>query len=242
MPNLYLNSYHPLVKNKAGVYASEQLNIPPFVDGSIRREPDFEHSTPVITCLCRGRMFTPRLRVGDVVAYITVKGKYLTRKRHQRLVCILKVDHLFETHKQAADWFTESGFPLPNNLMVPGNKAKTLAESHRGHKTKGRHTKFGCNSGRRSRTCGSDSSSSCGSSLRREWDASYRRRTRKWGDVAACSILFRDIHSTAPVITDQMLLKVFGKVPATRNPGKLDIKLLPKLLKQMGIRIQPSSL
>lgn len=240
MASLYINSFHPLVKTPAGVYASEKYGIPPFVDGSIRREPDFEHNTPVITCLCRGKMFTPRLRPDDVVAYITVKGKYLIPERHQRLVCVLKVDQLFESHKQAAAWFHESGLPLPNNLMVAGNKSKSLSESHRGHKSRSGCTKNVCGTKKRNSACGSSSNCSNGTSLRKDWDAGYRRRAKAFGTVAACSILYCDIHSTAPVITDEILFDVFGKVPATRNPGRLDIKLLPKLMKQLGIRIPPS--
>ena len=72
--NLYINTYQPLACNAAGRAASEKFGIPPFVDGSIRGEPDLEHQFPSITCLCRGRNFAPRLREGDRVVYLTKKG------------------------------------------------------------------------------------------------------------------------------------------------------------------------
>lgn len=241
MPSLYLNSFHPLVKSRAGVSASEKFNIPPFVDGSIRREPDFEHATPVITCLCRGRMFTPRLQPGDVVAYITVKGKYLMRQRHQRMVCVLIVERLFDSHKQAAEWFKKLDLPLPNNLMVPGNKANPLSKSHRGQKQQSGCAKPICGTGGCGSGCGSIPDGTCGSTVHSNWDTGYRLRAKKYGRVVACSILYKNVQSSAPIITDEILFEVFGKIPATRNPGRLDLRLLPKLMSQLGIRIPPSS-
>jgi hypothetical protein len=54
MTSFYVNSYAPLVSTSAGVEASRRFGIEPFVDYSIRREPDLEHEYPAITCVCRG--------------------------------------------------------------------------------------------------------------------------------------------------------------------------------------------
>lgn len=93
-PRLYLTTYHPLVVTAAGRRASDKHNLPPFVDGAIRREPDLEHEWPSITCLCRGEQFAPRLRVGDHVVYMTVKRRYGMQRRHWRLPQVASANKL----------------------------------------------------------------------------------------------------------------------------------------------------
>src|SRR4051794_3898321 len=102
---LFLNTFRPLVCSAYGRSASKLLKIPPYVDASIRREPDLQHKWPSISCLCRGERFAPRLRVGDHVAYLTVKGRYGDSERHRRLVAVLEVVKLFDSHGQAAAWY-----------------------------------------------------------------------------------------------------------------------------------------
>ena len=238
MPSLYLNSFHPLASTRAGVSASEAHGLDPFIDGSIRREPDFEHPAPAITYLCRADRFTPRLREGDVVAYMTIKGRYREPHRHQRMVCILKVEQLFDSHQAAAAWYTNEACELPNNLMVPGNKANPLSHSHQGHRSKKESRQGTCGTRARPK-CGQGGS--CNSGLHREWDAGYRQRARMHGRVASCSVLFVNTQWSAPIVTDEILRDVFGKVPATRNPGRLDISLLPSLMKKIGIHASLSS-
>lgn len=76
MGRLFFVTYRPLGCSPDGRDASERFSIPPLVDGSIRREPDLQHERPGISCLCRGKMFAPRLLVGDHVVYVTAKGGY----------------------------------------------------------------------------------------------------------------------------------------------------------------------
>ena len=73
---IFLNSYNPLIKNGRGESVIEEHGIPPYVDDSCRREPDFESGYPSITALCRGRNFAPRVYESDLVVYMTTKGKY----------------------------------------------------------------------------------------------------------------------------------------------------------------------
>ena len=42
MGRLFLNTYAALVATPAGREASKRFGLPPFIDGSIRREPDLE--------------------------------------------------------------------------------------------------------------------------------------------------------------------------------------------------------
>jgi hypothetical protein len=131
-PTFYLNSYAPLVISRAGRLASDLHGLPPFIDGSIRREPDLEHKDPGISCLCRGGNFAPRLRVGDIVAYMTKKASFGQRTPQRRLTAILQVRHVFQTHREAAAWYRQRNLALPSNCMVSGNAAIPLDHSHRG--------------------------------------------------------------------------------------------------------------
>lgn len=117
----YLNSYQPLVMNRAGRAAIGLHGISPFVDHSCRREPDFESSYPSITALCRPP-FARKLQEGDTVVYITKKGDYLgAQEGHWRLTAALEVIKRFESHEKAARWYLDEDLRLPYNCMVRSN-------------------------------------------------------------------------------------------------------------------------
>ena len=122
----YLCTFHPLVENVAGREAIRGHGLPPFIDGSCRREPDLQASAPSISALCRRRNFVPRLFAGDRVAYVSVKGTYAGNTGWP-LVALLTVEERFESHKKAADWYVERGLALPSNCM--------LRETSRSHMT-----------------------------------------------------------------------------------------------------------
>jgi hypothetical protein len=118
----FLVSYRPLIKRRAGRVAAGQFGLPPFIDGSCRREPDFESVFPSISALCRGSNFAPRLHVGDTAVYLTTKGRWLGHAEpHWRLVAVLRVCERFEKHEEAADWYRGQGLSLPSNCWVPEN-------------------------------------------------------------------------------------------------------------------------
>jgi hypothetical protein len=120
--NRYLATYRPLASNAAGRAAIERYGLPPFIDGSCRREPDFESAFPSITAICRGGLFAPRLQVGDSVAYMTAKGAYSAgERRNNRLVAVLDVAERFESHSDAAEWYRSNELPLPSNCLVRDN-------------------------------------------------------------------------------------------------------------------------
>jgi hypothetical protein len=203
MADFYINTYAPLVASKAGREASREHGLPPFIDGSIRREPDLEHDFPSISCLCRGGNFAPRLRVGDVVAYMTKKANYQTSTRHWRLTAVLKVHAVLPSHAAAAAWYRAHDLPLPSNCWVRGNLAKPFEESHRIYRA-----------------------SSCAGAKRtfREWDASYRLRSMQFGTFVVCEVLFRELSWNAPVVEDKDFIRALGKIPGTHNPGALTLK------------------
>src|SRR5437870_5562047 len=118
----YLNSFRPLCHTKAGRLAIERHRLPYFIDASCRREPDFQAAFPSITAICRGRMFAPRLKEGDAVAYLTVKSQYPSEQfQHWRLIALLRVIHRCDSHREAAAWYQERALPLPSNCLVEGN-------------------------------------------------------------------------------------------------------------------------
>jgi hypothetical protein len=168
----FLCSFRPLAATSTGRAASASFGLPPFVDASCRREPDFESDFPSITALCRCGYFAPRLEVGDSIVYITKKSQYPgIAERHCRLVAILKVIATFQSHSSAAEWYRARQLPLPSNCMVFGNPPLPLEKTDR----------------------------FCDDLSR--WDASYRLRAKTWGIFHVCEALFRELHHP-PVITE----------------------------------------
>lgn len=122
MARSFLTTYRPLCRTRKGREAIQRHAQQPFVDGSCRREPDLESPNAAITALCRGRMFAPRLRVGDQVAYVTKKGRYGEHQRsHWRLVALLSVIERFASHDDAALWYRERALGVPRNCITSGS-------------------------------------------------------------------------------------------------------------------------
>jgi hypothetical protein len=118
----FYNSFRPLVSKPAGRRAAVAFGLPPFIDGSCRREPDFQSAYPSITGLCRKNKLTPRLHVGDHVIYVTTKGRWGgIDEPHRRLVAVLRVRERFADHPHAAQWYSELKLPLPSNCWVDDN-------------------------------------------------------------------------------------------------------------------------
>ena len=64
---IYFNSFTPLCTTLQGQAAIERYKLPRVIDGSCRREPDFQSKYPSITALCRAEKFAPRVYPGDIV-------------------------------------------------------------------------------------------------------------------------------------------------------------------------------
>ena len=216
---LFLNTYTPLAASRAGRCASATESLPPFIDGSILREPDLENERPAITCLCRADKFAPRLAIGDVVVYMTAQRRWRKEgepvpEPHRRLVAVLRVSCLFDSHERAADWYADRKMTIPSNCMVKGNNANPLTWSHR-------ITRFGC--------------AMSDGKLQATWDKAYRRRAERFGRVVICEPLFCSLSWDAPAVTNADLVEVFGRVPGTQNPGALPIGYLNKLARHLNL-------
>jgi hypothetical protein len=213
MPIFYLNSYVPLVATKVGRDASARFDILPFVDGSIRREPDLEHEFPAISCLCRAGNFAPRLKPRDIVGYMLCKSRYGLDHDQRRLTAILRVIQVFPNHSAGAQWYNERDLPLPNNCWIHGNAARPLAHSHR--RNRNRHLPD--------------------AEFHKYWDLEYRARAMKHGTFVICERLFVDLSWDAPEVTEPQLEAVFGYVPGTLNPGAWQITHAEHLLRLLQI-------
>ena len=208
----YLVTYRPLLRNGRGKAAIARYGLAPYVDDSCRREPDFEAESPSITGLCRGARFAPRLSVSDVVVYLTVKGNYPGyHGGHWRLAAILKVVKRFESHREAADWYGARALALPRNCMVAGNPPLPMDQTANPHN----YPNVGF------------------------WDSLYRKRVRDNGVFLACQPLFRELHDP-PVVTREMLIKVFGRIPGTQTPPRISDGQYGDLIALAGIERQVS--
>lgn len=112
----FYTSFRPILNTSAGRAAINRFGLPPFIDGSCRREPDFESEFPSISGLCRKNKFAPRPHVGDTAIYVTTRGAW-----GRRLVAVLCIRERFESHNEAAAWYRKVGLPLPSNCWVDGN-------------------------------------------------------------------------------------------------------------------------
>jgi hypothetical protein len=212
---LFVVTYTPLIRTKVGRDAATTFKrLPPFIDGSIRREPDLQHRYPSISCLCRAGKFAPRLAVGDRVLYLTHKGRYGDLAYlHWRMTAVLKVVETCENHTLAAAWYNVRGLPLPSNCMVEGNDPMPLEQSHR------KTSVNGCGNGQ----------------VLRLWDKEYKKRAAKWPRFVICRPVFRELWEP-PVVRERDLKAAFGHVPVTQNPPAFPIVTLDTLMQRIGTR------
>jgi hypothetical protein len=214
--NCFLATYRPLVKNPAGREAIRQHALSPFIDGSCRREPDFESRFPSITATCRAGNFAPRLWVGDRIAYVTVKGRYLgAREFGWHLVAVLRVIQRFGSHNDAAAWYRRQNQPLPSNCFVHGNPPR-LFEFTNGDPPKEIKDQVGAMIDFKRAV--------------RLWDMSYRRRIAKWPVFLATEAEFIELNRP-PQLREVQMREIFGgRIPSTLNPPKIACEQLERLV------------
>lgn len=212
----FLATFHPLIQTAAGRAAVQRYCLPPFIDGSCRREPDFESPFPSISALCRGGNFAPRLQMGDRVAYLTVKGRYAEDEvPGRRLVAILCIiHHPFYDHNEAARWYAQQGCPLPSNCLVPGNPPKAF-ELTNGKLPDELRRRIGAQSDSRAKI--------------RRWDTTYRQRAKEWPVFLATRAEFLEL-TRPPQLQEADIVRVFGRVPATQTPPEIACDQLQRLV------------
>jgi hypothetical protein len=205
----YLNTFRPLVNKPQGRRAVLEYGLPPLIDGSIRKEPDFLNPRPSISALCRTSKFAPRLQPGDHIIYLTGKGKYFKNKPSSwHGVAVLEVIKRFDSHAEAAVWYKDEALPLPNNCMVSGNE-HTPAEQ--------------CVQPQEKYTIA-------------EWDGSYRLRSRRNPVFLACKPHFLNVEKTCPVHSED-IVSIFGRIPGTQNPPRIERAQFEALWQLMEQRV-----
>lgn len=200
---IYLAKYRPMNSTPEGQCAVARFNIPPYVDGSCRREPDLECEFPSISALCRGELFAPHLKEGDEITYITTKDFYGEAFRHWRIVARLKVLKRFDSHPDAAKWYRVQIRKVPNNCMVAGNPPLPLS-----------HTS------RRASNC----APGCGSATAtlNQWNAHYQSRADTIPAFLACEAIWKELVFPR-ILTDRNALRILGSLE--RMNSRLPIKI-----------------
>lgn len=175
MSKKYLSSFYPLNSTSAGKKAVAKCKLPPFIDGSCRREPDFENEFPCITGLCRPG-FAEKLNIEDVIVYVTNKKGIGSRK----VIAVLGVIKVFANHREAADWYIKKNKSIPNNIMVDETKPFDLDNTHK--------------------KMGWEAWITSANSLQK-WNEGYEDRASKYPKVVQCTILYRELNT--PIALDQ---------------------------------------
>lgn len=217
----YLTTYTPLCALAPGRLAITKHQLPPFEDASCRREPDLSHPLAPITAVCRGRNFVPRLKPGAVVVYLTKKlhgGYYLTGA-----LKVLKTYTERNAHTEVANLCQELGLKLPGNCLVRDNPPLSLDYTG-GQRSEVRRTLAALQANQPDELA----------EIIRKWDGVYKKRVRKTPNVALCHAHFVELHKP-PFVSVEELSLVFGRVPATRNPGEVGLDRLNTLLMAKGI-------
>ena len=205
---VYLVSYRPLVRYPEGRLAIAKYALPSFLDYSCRKEPDFMSKYPSISALCRVDKFVPRLHKEDLVVYITSKGDDLhVGFGHWRLTAILQIKERFESHALAAEWYAHQSLAVPNNCMVEGNPPTPIDKT-------APITAFKTNL--------------------RAWDREYQRRANKCSIFLACEAKYLELNDP-PIITDEIMYQVFGRVPGTQNPPSISHEEFEKFRQLTGV-------
>jgi hypothetical protein len=196
-----LSSYYPLIfkdteRKGAGRQACQKYGLSPFIDGSCRREPDFESDYPSITALCRTYQFAPRRKKGDIIIYISCKDKYdlpgSPNEPHWRFAAILKVIERRESHREAAEWYKKKGIDIPRNCMIKDTKPCPLDQ------TLPLPSKF---------------------KTLREWDLSYWKRARVYPVFLICDKSQYINLKDPPAITKKIMYEIFGHTRSGRTRG-----------------------
>ena len=206
-----LNSYRPLCINEYGRNAIMRYDLPPFIDSSCRRDPDLVIEYPSMTSFCRGANFDPTLSVGDIVVYMTRTGDYGAFSSGNRvLTAILEVVEIYDNHFDAAQWYEKHGVALPSNCIVPGNPPYEWSQT----------------AGVNSRDFDNVA----------EWDAFYQARSRRIPVFIRAEKIYCVLYSP-PVLTNAMLIDIFGRVPRTQTPPTISEHQFDKLLHAIGLEL-----
>lgn len=204
-----LNSFRPLCSTEIGRRAVTDYGHPPFIDGSCRREPDLQNQFPSITSLCRQEIFAPKLFPNDIIIYMTVKGKWNEDFDHHRLVAILLVTEKKESHLDASYWYKQRNLPIPSNCLVEDIPPISFEETAGNYKKTNDIKKYMEYKPFKLKLIGSRKVE--------KWDKEYKDKLIHCSVFVITKPIFVELWNP-PILTDEMLINIFEKVPSTQNP------------------------
>lgn len=199
---VYLNTFIPICFNGIGRNNAIAHGLPLFIDGSCRREPDFQNPFPAITQLCRPGKLVTRLSEGDLVIYLSKVGNYRNHPAHWNFIGILKVLTLPINHSTAASYYLINKIPISQNIICnhttpfPLNLTHGLSGFPHGNLNPNRIISI--------------------------WDNGYISRSNNYPKVAITSVWDEHLYLNNPAqITHQMMMDIFNRIPGTQNPPRL---------------------
>ena len=223
-----LNSFRPICSTLFGVKAISDYNLSPFIDGSCRREPDFQNKFPSITSLCRGGKFAPKLLPGDLVIYITTKGKWFSKEKHYRLVGILEITKKMADHNMASAWYCEQNLSLPSNCMVNDNPPLLLFRTSGTFRNKRQCTEF--------LQQDLESQNFKGKEIVERWDKNYQFRAKQWPHFIITQPIYLELNNQ-PILRVCDMETIFNRVPNTQNANNASSEQLLRLINFTGINV-----
>jgi len=146
---------------------------------------------PTISALCHGRNFAPRLHPGDDVIYMTKKERFADHSQPHRRLVAV----LKVLHRFETHRQAANWFQS-GGLALPNN---CMVPDN---------------------PCVPLDRTDLHEPSLREWDIGYLARSRKCGVFLVCDPVALDLY-TPPIITDGDLVRVFGRIPGTRNPPSI---------------------
>jgi hypothetical protein len=221
-----LNSFRPLCSNQLGIIAINNYHFPPFIDGSCRREPDFQNTFPSITSLCRKSRFAPHLKKDDIIVYMTVRGKFPPFKKGHHLVAILQVNKVFKNHKDGFKWYSKKKLPIPSNCLVQNNLPYMFDQTIGNLNSKKLEKRYLLFSPQKQLIYGR--------ARLKNWDNNYWKISTQWPCFIKTTSIYLN-YCDPPQITRNDFNRIFGKIPNTQTPKKISKKQLHDLGKLIDL-------
>lgn len=199
---VFLNTFTPLAFNKFGRNSASSNNLPWYIDGSCRREPDFQNPFPAITQLCRPKMLVPRLKVGDLVIYLTKLGAYANYPIHWNFICVLEVIDFAHNHNQAEAYYLKNNIPVSQNIICSNTSPFPLNMTHG--------------------LSGFPHKNFLPEKVISIWNKGYVCRSIDFPKVAFTKVWEDTLNlRNPPIINHAMMQNIFGRVPSTQTPPML---------------------
>lgn len=199
---VFLNSFIPLAYNRFGRSAATANNLPLFIDGSCRREPDFQNPLPAITQLCRPKKLVTRLNIGDLVIYITKLGNYGNPPAHWNFIGVLEVIDFAQNHNHAEAYYLNNQIKVSQNIICNQTIPFPLNMTHG--------------------LSGFPHENLSPQRVISLWNNGYISRANNYPKVSITKVWKDTLNLNNPtVITHTMMQNIFGRVPGTQNPPKL---------------------